>query len=67
MTLNDKLKARRVYVFAAFIMMCVIPAASLGLLLLDVDPSPASGIFATSAATFSALIMAHFATTPKGD
>jgi len=65
-TLNDKIQARRRYVAAAFAMMCIIPAASLGLLLYGVDPSPAAGIFATSAATFSALIIGNFATTPKG-
>lgn len=65
MTINEKLAMRRRYVRAAFVMMCCIPVAALCMLALGVDPSPAAGIFGTSAATFSALIVAHFATAPQ--
>jgi hypothetical protein len=65
MTVEEKLSLRRKYVLAAFIMMCAIPLLSMLMLWFGVDPSPANGIFSTSAATFSALIIAHFATTPK--
>lgn len=66
-TLETKQRARRRYVLAAFIFMCLIPISALVLLVFKIDPSPAAGIFSTSAATFSALIMAHFATAPKKD
>ena len=67
MTKSDKQALRRKYVLVAFIAMVAIPFVSLLLLVFEVDPRPASGIFSTSAATFSALIMAHFATIPKDD
>jgi len=65
MNISEKLENRKVYVRLAFAFMMLIPVGALGLILLGVDPSPAEGIFATSAATFSAIIIAHFATTPK--
>ena len=65
MTIEDKLNERRAYVKAAFAFMAIIPLIALALLYFGIDPSPASAIFSTSAATFSAVIIAHFATTPK--
>ena len=67
MTAAEKLKERRGYIKAAFVFMIVIPTIALGLLLFGIDPSSAGAIFATSSATFSAIIIAHYATTPKDD
>ena len=67
MTIADKMVERRKYVKAAFAFMVTIPAVALGLLVFGIDPSPAATIFATASATFSAIIVGHFATTPKND
>lgn len=65
MSIQEKLEERRGYVKAAFAFMVLIPTTALGLLMFGIDPSPASAIFATASATFSALIIGHFSTTPK--
>ena len=65
MTITEKLNERRGYVKAAFTFLVMIPVSAVVLLITGIDPSPMSTIFSTSAATFSALIIGHFATTPK--
>lgn len=67
MTLQEKQQLRRDYVKASFVFMIGIPVTALGLIMFGIDPSPASAIFATASATFSAVIIGHFATTPKED
>ena len=67
MTLKEKYEARQRYVKGAFAFMVGIPIASLGLLAYGISPEPASTIFATSSSTFAALILGHFATTPKNN
>ena len=67
MTLEDKLKERRTYVKASFAFMVIIPAIALVLLAFGIDPSPASAIFATASATFSAIIVGHFISAPRDD
>lgn len=66
-TLGEKQQIRYRIVYIALATLVAIPTMALGLLLLGVDPSSASGIFSTSAATLSAIIAAHLATTPKND
>jgi hypothetical protein len=65
MTIEDKLKERRRYVLASFLMMCIMPLSAVGLKLYGISVSDLSGIIGTASATFSALIIGHFATTPK--
>ncbi len=67
MTKDEKLEERRGYVKAAFVFMILIPSVALGLLVFGIDPSPAGAIFATASATFSAIVIGHFATSPKDD
>lgn len=67
MTVIEKLNERRGYVKAAFIFMVLIPTSALIVTMFGIDVSTISGIFATASATFSAIIIGHFATTPKDD
>jgi hypothetical protein len=65
MTLHDKHIMRNRLVYIAFAFMVIVPIASIGLLLLGISPAPAASIFATASATFGAIIIGHFATSPK--
>lgn len=67
MTIAEKQAERRGYIKAAFTFLIIIPAAALAMLIFGVDPSPAATIFATASATFGAIIIGHFATSPKED
>ena len=66
-TLGQKQAIRYRMIYIAFGFMMAIPATAFILLLVGVDPSSAQGIISTSVASFSAIILGFFATTPKDD
>ena len=66
-TLGEKQAIRYRMIYIAFGFMMAIPTAAFGLLWLGVDPSSAQGIVSTAIASFSAIIIGFFATTPKDD
>ncbi len=66
-TLAEKQEIRYRLIYIAFGALVVIPIAAFSLLAFGVDPSSASGIVATVAASFSAIILGFFATSPKDD
>ena len=66
-TLGEKQAIRYRMVYGAFTFMMAIPVAAFALIYLGIDPSSAQGIVGTSAASFSAVIIGFFATSPKDD
>ena len=66
-TLGEKQAIRYRMIYIAFGFMMAIPAAAYGLLAFGIDPSSAQGIVSTAVASFSAIIIGFFATTPKDD
>ena len=66
-TLGEKQTIRYRMIYIAFAFMMAIPAAAYVLLAFGIDPSSAQGIVSTAVASFSAIIIGFFATTPKDD
>ncbi len=66
-TLAEKQEIRYRLVYIAFAALVIIPIAAFGLLAFGVNPSSASGIVATVAASFSAIVLGFFATSPRDD
>lgn len=65
MTQEEKLKRRDPYIKGAFAFMIIIPLLAMIMLYAGIDVTPITGIFATASATFGAIIVAHFGTSPK--
>lgn len=66
-TFTEKEVIRYNMVYLAFGTLIIIPLMAIGLILVGVDPSSASGIFGVSAATLGAIVVGFFATSIKRD
>lgn len=66
-TLEEKQDIRYRMIYIAFSVMVVIPFTAFGLLTFGIDPASAGGIVSTAVASFSAIIIGFFATSPKDD
>ena len=66
-TLGEKQVIRYRMIYIAFGFIMAVPVAAFALLAFGIDPSSAQGIVGTAIASFSAIIVAFFATSPKDD
>ena len=66
-TFTEKQTIRYRMVYLAFGTLIAIPVLAMGLLLIGIDPSSASGLFGTASATLGAIVIGHFATSPGDD